>query len=105
LPPFKEKAGIRVWYNIQVMTQFSDTTPEAEAVLVDLMRKTPGWRKLQMVGQLNRMVHANLLSGLRQRFPHAGEVELRRRMADILLGPELALKAYGPLRENGANHE
>jgi len=87
------------------MTLFSDTTPEAEAILIDLMRRTPGWRKLQMVGQLNRMVRANVLSGLRKRYPNAGDVELQRRLADILLGPELALKAYGPLPGNDLGHE
>jgi len=94
-----------LWYNIYVMTLFPDTTPEAEAILVDLMRQTPGWRKLQMVGQLNRMVRGNLLSGLRKRYPDASEAELRRRTADILLGPELALKVYGPLQENDPSHE
>jgi len=87
------------------MPLFPDTKPEAEAVLVDLMRKTPGWRKLRMVGQLNRMVRVNLSSGLRQRFPDASEAELRRRLADILLGPELALKAYGPEMTSAMNEE
>jgi hypothetical protein len=36
------------------------------------------------------------LAGLRSRHPQASEAELRRRFADIHLGPDLAAKAYGP---------
>jgi hypothetical protein len=34
------------------------------------------------------------LSGLRQRYPQATPQELRRRLADLLLGPSLAAQAY-----------
>lgn len=78
---------------------FADTRPEAEAVLVNLLRQAPPWRKLQMVGQMNQTVCTLALSGLRQRHPHATAEELRRRLADMLLGPELAAQAYGPLTE------
>jgi hypothetical protein len=46
---------------------------------------------------LNRWVRALALNGLRQRHPEAGEAELRRRLAGLLYGEELAEKAYGPL--------
>ena len=52
-----------------------------------------------MVGQLNATVRTFALAGLRQRHPQADEAELRRRLADLLLGPELASRAYGPLKE------
>ncbi len=85
---------------VPVMTQlFSDTRPEAEAVLVDLLRQAPPWRKLRMVDQLNASVRTLALSGLRQRYPQASEAEIRRRLADILLGPDLAQAVYGPLEE------
>jgi len=74
-----------------------DTSPEAEAVLLEMMRWTPPWRKMEILDQLNAMAREFALVGLRKRFPIAGEAELRRRLADLLLGPELALKAYGPL--------
>lgn len=76
---------------------FDDTRPEAEAVLLEMMRQTPSWRKLQMVWQLNARVRALLLVGLRERHPDADDAELRRRLADLLLGPDLAARAYGPL--------
>ena len=78
-------------------TLFPDTQPEAERVLIELLRQAPPWRKLDMVGQLNRTVRTLALSGLRQRHPQASPGELRRRLADLLLGPELAARAYGPL--------
>jgi len=37
------------------------------------------------------------MSGLRQRYPAAGEDELRRRLAGLLLGEDLADKIYGEL--------
>ena len=76
---------------------FSDTRPEAEAVLIGLLRQAPPWRKLRMVGQLNQTVRTLALSGLRQRYPDAAPQELRRRLADLLLGSELAALVYGPL--------
>ena len=77
---------------------FPDTSPEAEAVLINLLRQAPSWRKFAMVAQLNQTVRTLAISGLRQRYPDAAEPEIRRRLADILLGPELAEKVYGPLR-------
>lgn len=76
---------------------FPDTSPKAEAVLIELLRHTPAWRKLQMVDQMNQAVRALALSGLRQRYPDAGPGELDRRLADLILGSDLAARAYGPL--------
>lgn len=78
---------------------FPDTSPEAEQVLIDMLRKAPAWRKLEMVGQLNETVKTLALCGLRQRYPQAIPQELRRRLADLLLGQELADRVYGPLEE------
>lgn len=76
---------------------FADTSPEAEAVLVELLRQAPPWRKVQMVAQLNAGVRTATLSGLQQRYPEASQTELKRRLADLLLGPNLANQLYGPL--------
>jgi hypothetical protein len=76
-------------------TLFPDTRPEAEAVLIRLLREAPSWRKLEMVDQLNQSVKLLALIGLRQRYPNENEVKLRRRLADLLLGEELANKSYG----------
>lgn len=79
------------------MTLLSDTQPEAEAVLLRLLRETPVWRKMQLLGQLNQMTRSVALSGLRQQYPQASETQLQRLLADRLLGPDLAAQAYGPL--------
>lgn len=73
-----------------------DTTPEAEAILFKLWREAPAWRKLEMMEGLNRAARQLALIGLRQRFPNASTEELRRRLATITLGEELASRVYGP---------
>jgi len=77
----------------------SDTSPDAERILIELMRRASPARKLELVGQLNETVRAFALAGLRERHPGASSEELRRRLADLVLGPELAAKVYGPLPE------
>lgn len=80
-----------------------DTRPETEEVQIELFRQAPAWRKLEMVGQLNQMLRTLALSGLRQRYPQATPGELRRRLADLLLGSELAAQVYGPLPEEDSS--
>ncbi len=75
----------------------SDTRPEAERVQLMLLRQAPAWRKLEMLGQLNRAARTLALSGLRERHPQADLQELHRRLADLLLGETIALQIYGPL--------
>jgi hypothetical protein len=78
-------------------TQSPDTSPEAERVLMELLRRAPAWRKLRMVEDTNHSLRDLLLAGLRERFPQDPPAVLRRRLADLWLGPELAAAAYGPL--------
>jgi hypothetical protein len=78
---------------------FTDTPPETERVLFALLREMPPWRKVELVAQLNQTVRALALAGLHERYPNAAPEELQRRLADIVLGPELAEKAYGPMTE------
>lgn len=73
-----------------------DIQPEAEAILNDLLRQAPAWRKFRALGQLNDMAKALALSNLRERHPQATEAELRRLLADRILGKELAASVYGP---------
>lgn len=81
-------------------TLFPDTHPEAEAVLIHLLRAAPPWRKLEMVAQISAAVKAMTLSGLRVSYPEDSPAMIRRRMAELLLGPDLAARAYGPLTED-----
>jgi hypothetical protein len=84
---------------------FADTDAQTEAVLINLLRQASPARKLIMVGELNTTVRILALAGLRQRFPAASNAELQRRLADLLLGADLANQAYGPLtRESVDDH-
>ncbi len=77
----------------------SDTDPKAKALQLQMLRDVPVWRKVALWAELNATARALALSGLRARYPRADEAELRRRLADVLLGPELATRVYGPLPE------
>jgi hypothetical protein len=74
----------------------TDTHPKMERLRIELLRQIPSWRKVHMLGQMYQTMKQLALSGLRQRHPAASEDELRRRLADILLGPDLAANVYGP---------
>ena len=79
---------------------FSDTAPQVEELQIQLMRDLPAWRKLRMLSELNDSAHVMALAGLRRRHPQAQEPELRRRLADLLLGADLARQVYGDSDEN-----
>ena len=74
-----------------------DTHPDAERVLIEGLRRASPARKLSMVLSANRTARALALTGLRERHPGESPARLRRRLADLWLGPELAARAYGPL--------
>lgn len=74
---------------------FEDTSPAAEDKLIELLRQKAPAEKLRMVNQLNAGLRTVAMSGLRLRFPDADEKELKRKLADSLLGPELAERIYG----------
>jgi hypothetical protein len=77
----------------------ADTPADVEKVQIDLLRQMPPWRKLALVGEMNRAMRAMALAGLHQRYPHDGPAMIHRRFADLVLGAELAACAYGPLLE------
>jgi len=60
-----------------------------------LLRKASPALKMKMLAQLNTAARTLALAGLRSRHPGAAEPELRRRLADLLLGEELARAVYG----------
>ncbi len=82
------------------MTTLSpDTPPEIERLQIEGLRRMPSWRKMALMCQMGQAVHILALAGLRQRHPNDTPAQHRRRLADLLLGPELAARAYGPLPE------
>jgi hypothetical protein len=76
---------------------YSDTHPKMEALQIQLLRQASPTRKMEMLAQLNASARTLSLMGLRSRYPQAGEAELRRRLAGLLLGEELARKVYGEI--------
>ncbi len=81
-------------------TLAQDTGPGAERVLIEGLRRASPSRKMEMLLSANAMARALALTGLRERHPGESESRLRRRLADLWLGPELAKKVYGPLPES-----
>jgi hypothetical protein len=73
----------------------SDTHPKMEALQIQLWRQASATRKMHMLAQLNASAQTLALIGLRSRHPQASEADLRRRLAGLLLGEELADKVYG----------
>ena len=68
----------------------TDTSPEAEEVLLELLRDAPPWRKLELVCDLNRALRQLVLSELAQCYPDKSESELRVLLAERLYGTEVA---------------
>jgi len=74
-----------------------DTDPDAHRGHIDAVRRVEGWRKLHLADQLHQSLRMLALAGLRARYPEAPPEELKRRLADLLLGASLAEEAYGPI--------
>lgn len=72
-----------------------DTTPEAQQVLFDLLRRAPVWKRLLMVADLNQTLRLLATADLRRRYPLANDYEIRRRLAARLLTREEVIAAYG----------
>jgi hypothetical protein len=73
----------------------SDTSPEAEKVLIERYRRMPAWQKLRQVSELNRAVQQLALADIRRRHPHADEREQKLRLASRWLDAETMRKVYG----------
>lgn len=82
------------------MTTLSpDTHPEIERLQIERLRQMPPWRKMTLMAEMNQTVRTLALAGLRQRHPDDTPAQRRRRLADLLLGPDLATRVYGHLPE------
>jgi len=74
-----------------------DTSPAVEELQFKFYREAPVWKKWELVNQLNQTARTLALSGLRERHPQVTPEILQRLLADMVLGPELAERVYGPL--------
>jgi hypothetical protein len=82
-----------------MVTLSADTPPQIEQMQIEGLRQMPVWRKLALVAEMNRAVRELALAGLCQRHPHDAPAQHHRRLADLILGPELATRVYGPMLE------
>jgi hypothetical protein len=73
-----------------------DTHPEIEQMQIELLRRAPVARKLELVAQMHETGRVLALTGLRYRHPDDSPAQIRRRLAGLLLGEELATRVYGP---------
>jgi hypothetical protein len=73
----------------------SDTSPEAQEVLIELYRRMPGWRKMQQVTELTRAVNQLALMDIRRRYPNASERELTLRLASRRLPAATMREVFG----------
>lgn len=74
----------------------TDTSSEAAAVQIRVLRAMPAWRKLSLVEDANRTARRLALAGIDLRYPGASREERARLLMDLILGPELAARVYGP---------
>ena len=82
-------------YTLIMFSDLTDTTPEIEALQLNLLRQTSPARKLELLAQMNATVRALALGGLRSRHPKDPPEFIQRRLADLILGEALAQKVYG----------
>lgn len=73
---------------------YPDTHPKMEALQIQLWRQASPTQKMNMLAQLNASARTLILTGLRADYPHATEEDLRRKLADRLLGEAMARKVY-----------
>ncbi len=76
-------------------TRSADTTPELEEVLFAGYRRMDAAEKLERVGRLGQMLRSVVLAGLRARFPHADDRELRLRCAARMFDRATMLDVFG----------
>lgn len=70
--------------------QSPDTSLEAEQVLIDIARRMPVWRKVQLAEQWGATLRNAMKADIRGRNPQADGEELHRAFVERWLEPELA---------------
>ena len=73
-----------------------DTSPEAAAVQVQILRGMSPDRKVSLVEDANRTARQLALAGIAMRYPQASDAQRVRLLMDLVLGRGLAALVYGP---------
>jgi hypothetical protein len=74
---------------------FEDTSPEAERVLIEGLRKMTPSEKFQRIGEMNRMAYQLVLADVQSRYPTESQREWDLRIASRSLSAEIMLKVFG----------
>jgi hypothetical protein len=77
-----------------MITLSADTDPRIEKIQIEMFRQVSPARKMRMVAQMNHTLRTFMMAGLKQRNPDASPETLRRMLAVLLLGEELAQKVW-----------
>lgn len=73
----------------------SDTTPEAQEIVYELMGRMPAWKKLKLTCELIETTRKLMQADLKNRFPHASSEELHRRFVARVLPRADVMRVYG----------
>lgn len=73
-----------------------DTVRSAEEKQISVLMRLPAWRKLELLDDACETNRALLMAGLRARFSDLSEVDLHRKLMDLLVGRDAAEKIWGP---------
>lgn len=76
--------------------RLTDTSAEAAEVQLRVLRAMPASRKVGLVEDANRTARGLALAGIDLRFPGASDAQRVRLLMDLVLGEELAVRAFGP---------
>ena len=74
----------------------TDTSDDAAEVQYRVMRTMSPSRKVALVEDANRTARRLALAGIQLRCPDASDEERSRLLIELLLGEELAGRAFGP---------
>lgn len=74
---------------------FPDTSPGAEAVLLESLRSKTPFQRLRLALEASEALRQMAWASVRRDYPAASEEQVRREFACRWLGPELARKVYG----------
>lgn len=72
-----------------------DTSPAAQAFLIEGFRRMSPQRKLERVREMTRAAQQMALARLRVQYPDATDRELSLRLASLWLPRELMIRAFG----------
>ena len=73
----------------------TDTSPEAEKVLIEILRKMPHAKKGDLVFDVLKMGRDIAIAGLCYRFPNAKDEQIHLLYAEQHLGEKLFRDVYG----------